>query len=126
MSAINWFELPATDFERAVAFYETAFGVTMRREEIAGGPNAIFPYEQGKGPGGAIINTKYSQPSKDGAIVYLNAQSAANLDQVLSRIETAGGKVVMPKTDIGPVGFIAMILDTEGNRVGLHAEHPEA
>ena len=126
MSAINWFELPATNFDRAVAFYETVLGQPMRREDFGDDQNAIFPYEEGKGIGGAITNAKYTQPSANGAVVYLNTRSADNLDQVLGRVETAGGKVVMPKTDIGPVGFIAMIIDTEGNRVGLHADHAEA
>ena len=125
-SAINWFELPTTDFERAVAFYETAFAVSLHRQDFNDEANAIFPYEQGKGIGGAVVNSPLSQPGANGPVVYLNAQSAQKLDQILGRVETAGGKVVMPKTDIGPVGFVAMFLDTEGNRVGLHAEHAEA
>lgn len=61
------------------------------------------------------------RPSPDGAIVYLDAPG---LDAVLSRVERAGGKVVMPRTDIGEPGFIALVVDTEGNRVGLHEPRP--
>ena len=122
MNAINWFEIPSTDFERAVTFYETVMAVSMHREFANNEPNAMFPYEQGKSVGGSIVDSPYSQPGTQGPVVYINAQTASNLDQILARVEAAGGKIVMPKTDIGPVGLIAMILDTEGNRVGFHCD----
>jgi predicted enzyme related to lactoylglutathione lyase len=126
MNAITWFEIPTTDFERAVSFYETIFAVSLHRQTFNDEPNAIFPYTQESGVGGAVVHSPYSQPGTSGPVVYINAQSDTNLGQILGRVESAGGKIVMPKTDIGPVGVIAMVIDPEGNRVGLHAQHPQA
>lgn len=117
-NAVDWFELPARDLARAQRFYETVLGLKLEVETFGGTPNALFPYEDGVG--GALVQDARHQPSADGTVVYLNA--TGRLDDCLKRIEAAGGKVVMPKTDIGEPGFIAMMLDTEGNRVGLHED----
>lgn len=119
--AINWFEIPAQDLERARRFYEAVLGITLRPEVFAGMEMAIFPYGEGaggRGVGGALVRDARFRPSADGAVVYLDAR--AGLDGCLERAKAAGGKVVVPRTDIGAPGFIALILDTEGNRVGLH------
>lgn len=117
--AINWFEIPAQDLERARRFYETVLGVSLKPEVFAGMSMALFPYGRGEGVGGALVKDARFRPSQDGAVVYLDAR--AGLDGCLQRAQAAGGKVVLPRTDIGAPGFIALILDTEGNRVGLHA-----
>ena len=119
-NAINWFEIPSTDLERAAKFYETVLDVTLRRELFEAVPNAVFPADEGS-VGGAVIQS-HERPSKDGVIPYLNARSIAKLDAALAKTPAAGGSVVMPKTSIGPMGWIAVIIDTEGNRVGLHCE----
>ena len=67
-----------------------------------------------------MLHCRCTQPSKKVTLVYLNCNGT--LDSVVSRVEKAGGNVVMPKTDIGPPGFIAVVVDTEGNSVGLHSE----
>lgn len=126
MNAIDWFEIPTLDFDRAVTFYEAAFGFTLRQEVAGDDRNAVFPYEQGKGISGALTAAKYAQPTSQGVVIYLNTRSQEHLNQVLQRTPDVGGQVVMPVTDIGPAGLIAMIIDSEGNRIGLHAEHPEA
>lgn len=115
-NAVTWFELPVRDMERAQRFYETVLGAKLRAELFGGKPNAIFPYAAGVG--GALVQDAHLKPAADGAVVYLNA--SGQLDDCLKRIEAAGGKVLLPRTDIGDPGFIAMMLDTEGNRVGLH------
>jgi predicted enzyme related to lactoylglutathione lyase len=112
-----WFEIPATDFERAVRFYEDVFQVTLRREE-APSESAVFPYER-PATGGAVTRAPYLQPSKQGPVVYLNADPS--LDAVLARVERGGGKVVLPKTELPSDGVFAHIEDTEGNVIGLHA-----
>jgi predicted enzyme related to lactoylglutathione lyase len=114
---ITWFELPTTDLSRARAFYEKVLAVSLHQEVFNGMPMALFPYEPGL-VGGALIQSANSAPSRDGAIVYLDTGGA--LDACLARVPGAGGKVLVPRTDIGDPGFIALILDTEGNRVGLH------
>ncbi len=118
-NAINWFELPVQDLARARKFYETTLGASLRAETMGPMQMAIFPYAPGKGVGGALVKHADFKPSADGAVVYLDAP---DLDACLARAERAGGKVVLPRTDIGDPGFIALIVDTEGNRVGLHAE----
>ncbi len=122
MNALNWFEIPATNFDRAVQFYEQLLQISMRREMFGGTmPNAIFEHEDGK-VGGAVAQVPYGKAGGDGPIVYLNARAQQTLDEALQRVEGLGGKLVMPKTSLGPMGFIALIVDTEGNRVGLHCE----
>jgi len=119
--AINWFEIPSADFDRAVAFYSTILDAPLRREVFGGTPNGVFAYEQDEGKdavGGAVIFDPRSKPGMTGVIPYLNCDG--KLDAVLGRVEKAGGKVLLPKTDIG-FGHIGLILDTEGNKVGLHA-----
>jgi predicted enzyme related to lactoylglutathione lyase len=117
-NAINWFELPAQDLARARTFYETVLRISLRPEVFAGMDMALFPFERGRGVGGALVKDARFRPSPDGAVVYLGA--GGSLDGCLARVEQAGGRVLMPRTDIGAPGFIALIVDTEGNRVGLH------
>lgn len=119
-TAITWFEIPATDFDRAVTFYETILKAQLHREMFGDDPNAVFPYVRGQGTGGAVVKVKYAQSGAQGTVVYLNAQTPDNLDHILSRVEAAGGTVLMPKTHAGRIGYIALIRDTEGNQVGLH------
>ena len=123
-NAINWFDIPAVDFERAVKFYEVVFSVTLHQEASPVGDtmNGIFPADREGATGAICAGTGYA-PSADGSIIYLNADG--RLDDVLSRVEAAGGQILRPKTQIGPFGSIAWFLDSEGNRVGLH-ESPAA
>lgn len=118
MNAINWFEIPAADFDRAVTFYETILGKPIRREVFAGLPNGILPYEQDSGVGGSIVHGDGNTPAMNGPLVYLN--TGMELAAVVGRVESAGGQVLLPLTPIGPAGTIALIRDSEGNRVGLH------
>ena len=119
-NVVTWFEIPAANFNRAVTFYERAFGVSLRKETM--GPNqlAVFPYAEGEGVSGCVISAPAYVPGKDGAVIYLNA--VAGVDVVLSNAAAAGGKVLLDKTALPPgMGFFAHMLDTEGNRVGVHS-----
>jgi len=119
-NAINWFEIPAADFDRAVTFYNTVLGIEIRKDKFMGEPQGFFPGDD-MAVRGAIVYSQRLTPSTAGSLIYLNAGTADGLEQALSRVESSGGKITMPKTDIGEAGFIAIILDTEGNSVGLHA-----
>lgn len=116
---INWFEIPTNNLDRAIGFYGAVLGTSLKREHFTGTGTemAVFQGEE-ESVRGALIADQRRKPTADGAIVYLHAR---DLDASLGRIEKAGGSVVMPKTDIGPPGFIALVRDTEGNVVGLHA-----
>ncbi|MBW8314047.1 MAG: VOC family protein [Hydrogenophaga sp.] len=117
--AINWFEIPATDFARAKAFYETVLGRAI--ETMTMGPSTMgFLSMSPDSVGGAIVQGEGAVPSRTGTLVYLNG--GEDLAPMLARVESAGGSVVVPKTDIGSgFGFFAHFIDTEGNKVGLHS-----
>lgn len=119
INAINWFEIPVTDFERAKKFYETLFGEEVMEMPFPGGRYGMLPCDMENGVGGGIAQGDGFEPSDKGTIVYLNG--GEDLSVPLSRIEKAGGKIVMPKTSIGQNGFMAQFIDTEGNRVALHS-----
>jgi predicted enzyme related to lactoylglutathione lyase len=118
--AIHWFEIFVSDLERAVRFYETVLEVRLKRENEDGRPMALFASAVKEGVGGALVRQPGREPTDGGVLVYLDADG--KLDASLERVERAGGRVVMGKTDIGPPGFIALVRDTEGNLVGLHSE----
>jgi uncharacterized protein len=119
MNALNWFEIPAQDFDRAVNFYEKLLQISLHRELFGGMPNAIFPYE-GNGVGGAVAQMPHAKAGLDGTIIYLNTPTMQIFDAALAQVEALGGTILMPKTNIGDPGYIALIRDTEGNRVGLN------
>ncbi len=119
-NAVNWFEIPVKDFDRAKKFYSTILGEEVIDAPMEGMKYGILPYDmEGKGVGGGIVEMEGLNPSQDGSTVYLNG--GVDLSLQLSRVEPAGGKIVMPKTAIGENGFIAQFLDTEGNKVAFHS-----
>jgi predicted enzyme related to lactoylglutathione lyase len=116
---ISWFEIPASDFDRAKSFYEAVLGTKL----IMPFPEmkyALFPadMQQGEITGGLVEEKGYA-PSQDGVLVYLNGGD--DLDVPLSRVETAGGKILRSKTSLGGNGFMAQFLDTEGNKLAFHS-----
>lgn len=119
-NAINWFEIPVKDFDKAKKFYETILGAEMPVMEAMGMKSAFLPAELlAGGIGGCIIQGKGYEPSANGTVVYLNGGD--DLSVPLSKVEAAGGKVLLPKTSIGQNGFMAHFTDSEGNRIGLHS-----
>jgi len=119
-NALNWFEIPVRDIDRAQAFYESLLAAPMRREQMGTQTLALFRYD-GAGVGGCLLaGDGVPEPTAEGALVYLNAEPS--LDTVLARVEAAGGRISTPKVQLpGDMGCFAHITDTEGNRVGLHA-----
>ncbi|MGH7053922.1 MAG: VOC family protein [Stellaceae bacterium] len=112
-----WFEIPASDLERAITFYESLFATRLRRETIAGAALAIFPCER-TGVSGVVVKGPQFRPG-EGPIVYLNGNG--RLDAMLARVPELGGKVAVPKVALPEgMGVFAHIIDTEGNRIGLH------
>ena len=118
-SVINWFDIPATNLERAVKFYEAVLGIKLIQENMLGARMAIFPAKPGEATG-AIMAREGVTPGTTGSTIYLKAGN--NLQVALSRVEAAGGKVVFPKTFIKEgFGYFAILIDSEGNSVGLHS-----
>lgn len=120
-NALNWFEISVSDIARAKKFYETIFGIKMPEQEMMGMKMAYFPTDMMSGKvGGGICQSDYHKPSADGVRLYLNGNP--NLDDVLGRVEGAGGQVTMPKTKISDeIGYMAFFVDSEGNLIGLHS-----
>lgn len=121
-NAISWVEIPTTDLQRAQKFYETIFDIQMVPMDTPHIRMRMFPVEDpATAISGALTFAEFYKPSAtDGALVYLNANP--DVQKVLDKVEAAGGKIVVPKTEISPEhGHMGIILDTEGNRVGLHS-----
>jgi predicted enzyme related to lactoylglutathione lyase len=119
-NAINWFEIPCEDFDRATTFYETILAVPMHRDTTEA-PMAFFSSER-TGTGGTLVKRPFQKPGRAGTMVYLNCDG--ELDAVLSRVPVAGGLVLMPKTPVpGGHGHFACLRDSEGNHIGLHSHY---
>lgn len=117
-NAINWFEIPCADLDRATEFYETMLGVKLVRDDSFG-PVAMFTAEEA-GTGGTLVKRTFQKPGASGPMVYLNCDG--DLDAVLARVPAAGGLVLRPKTPVpGGYGHYACLRDSEGNHVGLHS-----
>lgn len=119
-NSLNWFEIPAKDIERSKKFYETIFEIQMDSYAMDDTKMAFFPWKEGSGKAtGAVAQSNNHKPSMEGTIVYLNANP--KMDVVIEKVEKAGGKVLVPKTNIGEHGYFAFIMDTEGNNIGIHS-----
>jgi predicted enzyme related to lactoylglutathione lyase len=122
-NAISWFEIPATDLSRAQKFYETIFGIILNPLDMPNIKMRMFPLDNMMtGVGGAIVDSGgFHKPSvTDGPLIYLNGNP--DVQKILDKVESAGGKIMVPKTEISPdYGYMAVFIDTEGTRIGLHS-----
>lgn len=122
---LTWFEIPVTDLQRAKKFYETILDIEMTERKDGADEAAFFPFNPNVIQAtsgritGVLSKSSRNQPSGNGTIVYINA--SPHLHTVLDKVEPAGGKILSPAIRIPP-GYIAIIIDSEGNRIGLHAE----
>lgn len=120
MNPVQWFEIPARDLGRAKAFYQAVFGIQLSPMEMGPAKMEFFPWQQGAtGCSGALIVTEGYTPSHAGSVVYF---AVADIDETLKKVEAAGGQTLVPKLSIGEFGFIGQFEDTEGNRLGIHAQ----
>lgn len=121
--AISWFEIPATNLDRAQKFYEAIFDIKLDPIDMPNIKMRMFPVDDPmSGIGGAIVDSGgFHKPSgTDGPLIYLNGNP--DLQKILDKVEAAGGKIMLPKTEISPeYGFMGVFFDTEGNRIGLHS-----
>jgi uncharacterized protein len=122
-NAISWFEIPTADIERAATFYETIFDIKLNPLDLPNIKMRMFPLDDMMTQvGGALVKSDgFHKPSStDGPLVYLNGNP--DLQNVLDKVEAAGGKIMVPKTEISPeYGCMAVFIDTEGNRMALHS-----
>ena len=122
-NAISWFEIPASDLDRATKFYETIFDISLAIMDMPNIKMRMFPLDDMMTQvGGAVVDSGgFHKPSAtEGPLIYLNGNP--DVQNVLDKVEAAGGKIIVPKTEITPeYGFMAVFMDTEGNRIGLHS-----
>jgi uncharacterized protein len=113
------FEIPVTDMERAIRFYQDVLGYELTRQQVDGYEMAFFPRADGKpGASGALAKGDVYVPSKTGAIIYFDVP---DIDPILEKAKAKGAKVLYPKKSIGEAGYVAEIEDSEGNRIALNA-----
>jgi len=122
-NAISWFEIATTDIGRAQKFYETIFGISMMPMDFPNIKMRMFPLDDMMTQvGGALVDSGgfHKASATDGPLIYLNANP--DVQNVLDKVVEAGGSIMVPKTEISPeYGFMAVFMDTEGNRIGLHS-----
>lgn len=115
-NTVVWFDLPVKDLKRAMAFYEKVLGAPLK-EDFEG--VASFPHGEGT-VSGCLVRTDKAQPSTKGALIYLNVNG--RLEDAIRQVRENGGKVEEDRHQIGEWGFRALVIDSEGNRVGLHSQ----
>jgi len=122
-NAVGWFEIYVEDMDRAKAFYETVFGVTLEKMPMPEGVDNMEMQSFGSsfekyGAAGALVKMDGIKPGPGGTMVYFSSEDCAVEE---ARIVENGGTVQQPKTSIGEYGFMVMFQDTEGNIIGLHS-----
>ncbi len=116
---IQWVEIAATDLERAKAFYAEVFNLEFMLIEMPDSKMYMFGQPDQVGSAGCLVQSAENVPSADGSIVYFACEDVAT---EAAKVESAGGNLIVPKTDIGEFGFFAQFIDSEGNRIGMHSE----
>ena len=119
-NSIHWVEIPTTNIKRAVGFYNNLLSIEMKVMEVMNMKTAFFPHTAETQSGGCLMQGPNYIPSDKGTLIYLSA--GEDLQTALDRVDASGGTIVLPKTSIGANGFMAHILDTEGNKVGLYSK----
>lgn len=121
---VGWFEIPVNDMDRAIKFYETVFDISISKHQMGPLFMGWFPSLEDKpgAQGSLVYHPGFYKPSENlGVVIYFTSQ-AGDLAVELSRVEQAGGKVLQPKTLIAEdIGYMALFLDSEGNRVAIHS-----
>ncbi|HAE37879.1 MAG TPA: VOC family protein [Candidatus Riflebacteria bacterium] len=116
---VCYFEIPVTDLERAIAFYNAVFSYQFERANIDGNEMALFPaLDKASGITGALAKGDSYVPGKQGSRIYF---SVVSIEEVLQKVKLAGGKVLYPETSVGAYGSVAEFEDSEGNCIALHS-----
>ena len=118
---VSWASIPSSDFDRAVKFYSTMTGKNFDIKGEGDKRMATSMSEEDfktQAVGFGVSGDSTIKPGATGPRVYLTVEDCADY---LSRVESAGGKILTPKSAMGDMGFWALIEDTEGNQIGLHS-----
>lgn len=117
---VVWFEIPATDLERARAFYAAIFDIEVQPYDLGDLKFGFLPMEQGapNSAGALVQHAQMYTPSHAGSLVYFGVN---DIEAVLARVEASGGRIVQHRKAVGEFGVVGFFEDSEGNRVGLHS-----
>lgn len=116
---VGWFEIYVQDMPRAKTFYEAVFAVQLEKLESPGLEMWAFPrQENGSGASGALVKMDGCPSGGHGTLIYFICSDCA---VEAKRASSSGGQIFKSKFSIGPYGFIAMVVDPEGNTIGLHS-----
>ncbi len=115
---VVWFDIPVRDLNRAIRFYSSVLDRDVKKEP-GGMEIGVFEHS-GDEVAGCLFRSDKEQPSDQGPLLYFNV--SGGLDEAVKLVPELGGGIVQPKHSIGPHGFRAIVLDSEGNRIALHSE----
>jgi predicted enzyme related to lactoylglutathione lyase len=116
---IVWCDIPITDLDRAIKFYSAVLGQKVEKQSFPGMTFGLLPHA-GESASGCLVEMEDAKPSADGPLIYLNCEG--RLDMAIAAVELNGGKVLKARHQIGPYGFRAIVMDSEGNRIALHSK----
>ena len=114
-----WVDIPATDLDRAIAFYAAVLGSAVTKEGGPGNMFGLFPHSGDDVAGCVYVAGADNPPSRTGPLIYLNAEG--RLDKAVQAVAEHGGQVLQAPEQIGPHGWRARVIDSEGNRIALHS-----
>ena len=112
-----WFDIPVADLDRAAAFYRAVLNVNVQKEQYDNFSFCILEHHDGNG--GCLVPKAGEVSASAGILLYMNVDGRIR-DAVVQTLKH-GGKVLEPAHSIGPHGFRAVVLDSEGNRIALHS-----
>ena len=106
--AFSWYQLATKDPQAAAKFYSSLFGWEIVSQDMPSGPYTMIKVE-GEGIGGIMGLWDENTPPHWGAYVTVD-----DADAVAGGVEAAGGRVLMPPTDIEKVGRFVTVQDPTG------------
>lgn len=119
VNPVCWFDIYVSNLERAKKFYESVFNIKLVDLPIEWGKQSTFPFdEQGINATGALVEKKDYVATENNTIVYFSSENCVNEE---IKVKQAGGKIIKPKMSIGEFGFVSILMDTEGNTIGLYS-----
>ncbi len=117
-NTLCWTDIPVTDLDRAISFYSSVLGAPVAKQSIPGCEFGLLPHSE-QNASGCLVVSEDSRPSLTGPLIYLSTEG--RLDDAVEAARSGGGQVLQEKHQIGPHGFRAIIVDSEGNRIALHS-----
>jgi uncharacterized protein len=118
-----WADIPVVDLDRAAKFYSAVLGEEVPKMSEGGAQYGLLPHEEQNSSGCLCVRSDSAgtdnKPSEYGPLIYLSVEG--RLDDAVQAAKNNGGNVLQEKQQIGPHGFRAVILDSEGNRIALHS-----